>query len=113
MILVAIKDTSVIRKGDKYFCFGIDVYLDRNKVYVFIRANDDGTPVLCELSDFSILSEGGVKYWKEKRFLNGLRIRILPKEFYEFDWDLYHDGDEYMQDEFERVYSIFKNRQII
>ena len=109
MILVA-KETDVsITKNKEYLCFGINVFIDRNLIYVHILRDKDNVPILVELEKFYIKEANGVEDWANKFYLNGMRILIAPKNIINFDWDSYHEGDRDIESKFMSIYSNLLN----
>ncbi|MDG2959228.1 hypothetical protein [Exercitatus varius] len=110
MILVAKDSIPGLQKGKEYFCFGINIFIDMGLVFALIRRDIDGTPILEDIKHFDLKDVNNFSEWVVEKKYNGLRIFLTPKEFVDFDWDLYNDGDENMDNEFERKYSfLLKN----
>lgn len=104
MILIAKKTDGSITKNKEYFCFGINILLDKGKMYVHIIRDKDGIPILEDFDSFEIKSYEEIKFWCKRFYLEGLRILIAPSDIIEFDWDLYHDGDENAEKNFLTIY---------
>lgn len=105
MILIAKETDSSITKDKEYFCFGVNLLIDRNVIYVYVLRDNDDTPVLIELNKFHIKSSNNIDEWSKKFYLNGMRILLAPKSIIDFDWDLYNEGDEMMEIRFKSIYS--------
>ncbi|OOF45775.1 hypothetical protein BKK51_04625 [Rodentibacter trehalosifermentans] len=105
MIIVAKESDVSITKDKEYFCFGLNVLIDENIIYANILRDKDNTPILVELGKFCIKEGGDITNWSKRFYLNGMRILIAPNSIIDFDWDLYHEGDENMEDKFISIYS--------
>ena len=68
------------------------------------------TPVLEELSQFNIINSNDILNLDKRIESNGLYINIQPMELNDFDWDLYHSGDEEINNIFEEIYKNIKDK---
>ena len=93
-----------------YFGFGLFINLYLNKIYVLIRRPSDLTPVLEELSQFNVINSNDILNWDKRIENGGLYINIQPMELNDFDWELYHSGDEEINNIFEEIYKNIKDK---
>ena len=110
MILESKKTDFEFKISEIYFGFGLCINLYLNKIYVLIRRPSDLTPVLEELSQFNIINSNDILNWDKRIESNGLYINIQPIELNDFDWDLYHGGDEEINNIFEEIYKNIKDK---
>ena len=110
MMLESKKTDFEFKVGEVYFGFGLFINLYLNKIYVLIRRPSDLTPVLEELSQFNVINSNDILNWDKRIESNGLYINIQPIELNDFDWELYHSGDEEINNIFEEIYKNIKDK---
>ena len=59
---------------------------------------------------FNIINSNDILNWDKIIESNGLYINIQPMELNDFDWDLYHSGDEEINNIFEEIYENIKDK---